>query len=167
MKIFELMKVSTMDNIKKCVELLGIDNLTEEEQVLVLDEVSKYVFDINKRHSVEKKTFDLNLDYKYYVVDYLNVGKGINLNTDDISWWEFDAILEGIFLDEKSITNKMLNYRLYEKPPKNVKTQEEQEHRFRMKMKQKYALPEQINSDKGLEKLWNYVERKAGENNEC
>lgn len=165
LKIFELMKLGTKESISESVHLLGIDNLDSTDQIVVLDEITKYVFDTNERHSTNEKTFDLNLDYKYYFTDFLRLG--INLNFDEISWWEFDAILEGLFLDENSILSKMLNFRLYEKPPKNIKTQEEKEHKFRMKMKQKYSLPPQENPDLGLQKLWNYVEKKAGDKKEC
>ena len=147
---------------ENCLELLGINDIEPADKEVVLDEVAKYVFNVNERHSNGEKTFDLNLDYKYYFVDFLKLG--INLNTDEISWWEFDAILEGLFLDENSNLSKMLAYRLYEKPPKSAKTQEEREHKFRMQMKRKYALPNKQNIENGLEKLFNYVEKKAGEN---
>ena len=148
--------------IENCLELLGIDEIEPNEAEFVLDEVSKYIFNVNERHSNGEKTFDLELDYKYYFVDFLKLG--INLNSDEISWWEFDAILEGLFLDENSNLSKMLAYRLYERPPKNIKTQEEREHRFRMQMKRKYSLPSKIKIENNLEKLFNYVEKKAGEN---
>ena len=148
--------------IENCLELLGIDEIEPNEAEFVLDEVSKYIFNVNERHSNGEKTFDLELDYKYYFVDFLKLG--INLNTDEISWWEFDAILEGLFLDENSNLSKMLAYRLYERPPKNIKTQEEREHRFRMQMKRKYSLPSKIKIENNLERLFNYVEKKAGEN---
>ena len=166
MKIFKLMKNNNPENIKKSVELLGISDLSFEDQTIVLDEITKYVFDINQRHSNGEKTFDFELDYKYYFVDFLNFGNGINLNKDEISWWEFDAILEGIFLNKHSILSTVLDYRLYEKPSKNPKVQEEKEHKFRMKMKRKYSLPIKTNVDVGLEKLWNYVEKEVGENKE-
>ena len=148
--------------IENCLELLGISEIERNEAEFVLDEVSKYIFNVNERHSNGEKTFDLELDYKYYFVDFLKLG--INLNTDEISWWEFDAILEGLFLDENSNLSRMLAYRLYEKPPKSSKTQEEREHRFRMQMKRKYVLPNKQKVENGLEKLFNYVEKKAGEN---
>lgn len=148
--------------IENCLELLGISEIERNEAEFVLDEVSKYIFNVNERHSNGEKTFDLELDYKYYFVDFLKLG--INLNTDEISWWEFDAILEGLFLDENSNLSKMLAYRLYEKPPKNPKTQEEREHRFRMQMKRKYALPNKQKVEESLERLWGYVQKKAGDN---
>lgn len=163
LKIFELMKNGTVEDVKECCYLLGINDLTDEECQYVLNEITKYVFDMKEQTSGEC-TFDLNLDYKYYFVDFLRLG--INLNKQDISWWEFDSILEAIFLDDKSILSKVMSYRLYEKPSKNIKHQEAEEHKFRMKMKRKYALPLQVNSDKALEKLWGYVEKKAGESKE-
>ena len=148
--------------IENCLELLGISEIEPNEAEFILDEVSKYIFNVNERHSNGEKTFDLKLDYKYYFVDFLKLG--INFNTDDISLWEFDVILELLFLDENSNLSKMLAYRIYEKPPKNPKTHEEREHRFRMQMKRKYALPNKQNVENGLEKLFNYVEKKVGEN---
>ena len=163
LKIFELMKNGTVEDVKKCCYLLGVNDLTCEECQYVLNEITKYVFDMREQPSGER-TFDLNLDYKYYFVDFLRLG--INLNKQDISWWEFDSILEAIFLDDKSTLSKIMSYRLYEKPSKNIKQQEAEEHKFRMKMKRKYALPLQVDSEKALEKLWGYVEKKAGENKE-
>ena len=88
---------------------------------------------------------------------------GINLNTDDISWWEFDSLLDWFFRKEDSSISNMMNFRLYEKPPKNSKVQEEKEHRYRMKMKEKYALPNPKKNEKNFNKLWNYLEQKVGE----
>ena len=157
------MKVGSIDDVKESCKLLGLDGLSSNESEFILNEITKYVFD-TKGNNSGKKTFDLNLDYKYYFVDFLRLG--INLNKDDISWWEFDAILEGIFLDENSTLSKMMSYRLYEKPPKNPKQQELNEHKFRMKMKAKYALPIEETSNDALGKLWNYLEKKAGESKE-
>lgn len=60
----------------------------------------------------------------------------------------------------------MMSFRLYKKPPKSSKTQEENEHKYRMQMKKKYALPNPQNNDNSLEKMWSYVEKKVGENKE-
>ena len=159
LKIFELMKVGSIEDVRESCRLLGINDLSDSDAQIILDEVTKYVFD-TKNSKSGKKTFDLNLDYKYYFVDFLRLG--INLNKDDISWWEFDSILEGLFLDDNSILSKMMSYRLYEKPPNNPKKQEQMEYQFRMKMKAKYALSNEENSNKALGKLWTYLEKKAG-----
>ena len=41
MKIFDLMKIGGKEEISKSVNLLGINDLPEEEQVIMLDEVVK------------------------------------------------------------------------------------------------------------------------------
>ena len=159
LKVFEIMKIGSIEDVRESCKLLGINDLSDSDAQFILDEVTKYVFD-TKNNKSGKKTFDLNLDYKYYFVDFLRLG--INLNKDDISWWEFDSILEGLFLDENSTLSKMMSYRLYEKPPNNPKKQEQTEHQFRMKMKAKYALPSEEVSNDALGKLWTYLEKKAG-----
>ena len=63
--------------IANCLELLGISEIEQNEAEFILDEVSKYIFNVNERHSNGEKTFDLELDYKYYFVDFLKLG--INL----------------------------------------------------------------------------------------
>lgn len=164
LKLFEYSKSNDKASIKRSLSLLGVEDLKEEEEVIVLNEISKYVFEINNMHSNSKKTFDLNLDYKYYFPDFLSIG--INLNTDDISWWEFDSLLDWFFRKEDSSISSVMSFRLYEKPPKNSKTQEEKEHMYRMQMKKKYALPNSQKNDDSLQKMWNYVEKKAGEDKE-
>ena len=86
---------------------------------------------------------------------------GINLNTDEISWWEFNALLEGFFLDEKSTISTVIGYRTYKKPPANIKTQESNQHKFYSEMKRHYALKNTNTTDKGLDALWNYLEKKV------
>jgi hypothetical protein len=126
----------------------------------ILNEITNYLFDIQNKVNGEK-TFDLELDYKYYFHDFLKLG--INLNTDDISWWEFDSLLESILLTENTAIGKVLQHRTYKTPPKNPKQYEQEERKFYNEMKIKYALklPKKIMG--GLEKMFNYVEMKAGE----
>jgi len=162
LKLFENAKKNDAYSIKQSLKILGIEDLNAEEEYIVLNEISKYVFEINNKHSQGNKTFDLNLDYKYYFPDFLTIG--INLNKDEISWWEFDSLLDWFFRKDDSSISSIMKFRLYEKPSKNSKTQEEKEHKFRMQMKRKYALPNPQNNENNLEKMWNYVEKKAGEN---
>lgn len=140
--------------------MLGISDLKEHEKEFVLNEIISYVFNVENLNSEGVKTFDLSYDYKYYFVDFLKLG--INLNKQDISWWEFESILESIFLDENSNMSKVLSYRLYKKPPKDYKTYEREEHRRRMDMKRKYSLPSP-EVEKGFDSLWKYLEKKVGE----
>lgn len=108
-----------------------------------------------------KKNFDLNYDYKYYFPDFLKYG--INLNKQDIDWWEFNVILNAILIDKDSNMHRVLDYRNYEKPIKSEKNRETIKHQQMMKLKAKYALPYQKEQEKGIEKLWTYLEKKAGD----
>lgn len=161
MKLFELGKKNTSENIEESLKILGIDDLPYQEQAIVLDEITKYVFDINQTQTGEK-VFDFFYDYQYYFPDFIEK-YGINLNKDEISWWEFDKLLDWCFRDKNSSISNVMSFRLYKKPSKNIKTVEAEEHKYYMKMKRKYSLPVQIDSEKGLEKLWDFVEKKAGE----
>ena len=150
------------NKIVESLKILGIDKVDNPD--LVLDEIAKYIFDVSEQtgSSSKKKTFDINYDYKFYFSDFLKYG--INLNKEDIDWWEFNRILDAILLDDNSNMSKVMSYRLYEKPPKNIKTQENIRHQNMLKLKRKYSLP--IKNEKGIEKLWGYLEQKAGENKE-
>lgn len=161
MKLFELGKKNTSENIEESLKILGINDLPYQEQAIVLDEITKYVFDINQKQTGEK-VFDFFYDYQYYFPDFIEK-YGINLNRDEISWWEFDKLLDWCFRDKNSSISNVMSFRLYKKPSKNIKTVEAEEHKYYMKMKRKYSLPVQIDSEKGLEKLWDFVEKKAGE----
>lgn len=162
MKLLELGKKNTSESIEESLKILGINDLSYEEQYIVLDEITKYIFDINQKNSGEKN-FDFFYDYGYYFPDFIEK-YGINLNKDEISWWEFDKLLDWCFRDKNSSLYNHMEFRMYKKPSKNVKTAEAEEHKYRMKMKQIHALPLQLDSQKGLEKLWNYLEKKAGDN---
>lgn len=154
-----MFEIDSPFKIEKTSEILGIDN----SNAYVINEIANYLFGKAKSNSKStEKVFDINLDYKYYYADFYKLG--IDLNNFEIDWWSFNSLLESIILDEHSTMYKIISYRTYEKPSKNIKLQEEKEHKFRMSMKRKYALPAKISTDKALERLWNYVEKKAGEN---
>ena len=131
--------------------MLGLKNVSNSSYVL--DAISQYIFDTTRKGISEKnkKNFDINYDYKY----------GINLNKEDIDWWEFNKILDAIILDENSNMYQVLKYRNYEKPKKNEKTRENLKHQQMIKLKNKYALP--IKREDGISKLWNFLEEKVGE----
>ena len=42
---------------------------------------------------MKERNFDINYDYKNYFPDFLLYG--INLNKDEVDWWEFNKILDG------------------------------------------------------------------------
>lgn len=162
MKLFHLfkMKLPQKYQVKYGLEILGIE-VEEEYQETVLNEISLYLFDNSKTEQNGKKVFDFELDYEYYWVDFLE--KGINLNKDEISWWEFDKILGGLFLQEHSKIGKVIQYRTYKKPTKNSKVAEAEEHKFYLEKQRQYALPleEDTNVDKNIDNLWNFLSSKV------
>ena len=148
--------------VDKSLKLLELD--IDKDKKYVLNEISKYLFNPKSGgRGNSEKHFDLNHDYKYYFVDFIRMG--INLNHQDIDWWEFISILDGIMLDEEATISKVIGYRTYTKPSSSTKTQEEKRHRFMMKMKQKYSLPIPQN-ERGFDKMWSYLEKKVGDKNE-
>ena len=153
-----MFEIDSPFKIEKSAEILGIAS----SNTYIINEIANYLFgkQIGNSRKTEK-LFDINLDYKYYYADFYKIG--IDLNKTNIDWWSFNSLLESIMLDENSTMYKVISYRIYEKPSKNIKIQEEKEHKFRMSMKRKYALPNKIKPDKALEKLWSYVEKKVGE----
>lgn len=161
LKIFRLFETNSPFKFKKSAELLGISESTP----YIINKISNYLFGTQIGNNLrEEKFFDINLDYQYYYADFYKIG--IDLNKENIDWWAFNSILNSILLDEFSTMHKIISYRTYEKPSKNIKVQEEKEHKFRMKMKRKYALPNVQSSNNALQKLWSYVEKKVGEKKE-
>jgi hypothetical protein len=127
---------------RKGLEILGV-SVDKKDTAFVLNEIAKYVFNTQNKGG-GTKVFDLELDYKYYWADFKKMG--IDLNTEKISWWEFDTILEAIFLQEHSTIGKVIQYRTYEKPTGNYKVSEQKEHNFYLQKKREYALKD--NSDR-------------------
>lgn len=159
MKINKLFDEKDKNKFELSMKILGLDNLPIE----YLDEIFKYIFKDNKNNG--KRVFDYEEDYKYYYYDFYKLG--IDLNKNDISWWQFDAILEGLFLDTHSAIGQVIQYRTYEKPTKNIKASESKEHRFYMDKKRQYMLPaKKTNTSKGFNSMWNILEKKVGENHE-
>lgn len=122
---------------RKGLEILGVE-VDKKDRSFVLDEIAKYIFNTQSKVQGGAKVFDLEQDYKYYWADFKKLG--IDLNTDKISWWEFDTILEAIFLQEHSTIGKVIQYRTYEKPNGNYKMSEQKEHTFYLQKKKEYAL---------------------------
>ena len=88
---------------RKSMQILGVE--IDDMQTEVLNEISLYLFD-NSLSSIGKKTFDLLQDYEYYYPDFLQYG--IDLNTDEISWWKFNSILGAIFFKRRNSVLKFV-----------------------------------------------------------
>lgn len=157
MRLFE---DKTENKIEKSIEILGIKDLSNKE--LILNEVFNYVFKQNNEKG--KKTFDMEQDFKYYYPDFLKYN--IDLLEQDISWLKFESILQAIFLDKNSNLSNVMSFRNYTKPPKNYKTSENEYYKYMMNMKRVFALDDKASAEENLNKLWNYIEKKAGDTNE-
>lgn len=147
------------------MDLLGLKEI--EEKTFVLNEISKYLFEqpIVGNQKKGEKCFDINYDYRYYYSDFLKYN--IDLNIDIVSWWKFDRVLNAILNDSNSNIAKIIEFRTYKKPNKDLKARENAEHNYRIKMKQKYALPNNYGqTNNGFSKLWGYLEKKVGEQKE-
>lgn len=158
-KVIDFFKRTFKKQIKpKYIQIEKEKDLTLEIKSLILNDIMQYLFKNNK--SSGKKVFDLELDYRYYYCDFLKMG--IDLNKDDISWWEFDAILEGILLKKDSVISTVLSFRTYKKPSKNIKTYEQEEHKYYTQKQRQYALPSsQEELEQGMNKMWDYVSQKS------
>lgn len=155
MKIFYIYDLEISEDQKSSMicELLGLDCYNN----YIVNEIIGYIF----KQNIEKgeKIFDYNLDYKYYFADFLKYG--INLNTQDISWWEFNSILEAVMLDDKSCLSKVIGYRTYKKS--NPKNYDKEMERHYNKMKHIYRLDLPVNEEKNydiLSTMWNFVKKK-------
>lgn len=160
--IFKLFKIFSIDypqdfKIKKASQILGLGIYSD----IIIDEITKYLFKIQSNNS--EKVFDYDLDFKYYYYDFLKLG--IDLLKDNIDWIKFDYILNGLFLVDNTAIGKVIQYRTYKAPTKVDKFNRE-EVQFYKKKKLEYALPQEKKIiDDRFNKLWGYVEQKAGENN--
>lgn len=141
------------------MEILGINYGKYQNEIL--NEISLYLFD-NTIQSGGKKTFDLIKDYQYYYTDFLEYG--IDLNTDDISWWKFNAILRAIFLKEHSTINSVLKFRTWEKPSKNGKREETAYNSYMNKMRSEYSLDKKKDIQNNLKNLVESARAKSEKN---
>ena len=157
--MFELNSSNLPNDIKtaKSLELLGIE--VEDNKEEVLNELSMYLFDTSQKGGSGDKIFDLVKDFNYYYVDFLKFG--IDLNEDDISWWKFNAVLDGIFLQEKTCIGKVIEYRTWEKPSKNGERENLAYTSYMRKMRVKYALDIKKDTTNNLQTLFDSVKAKS------
>lgn len=98
----------------ECCNVLGIDHDDK-----LLSEVIEYVF-YDKRHSFGGNDQTLDFEQHYDIIWSTFKMQGINLNVDDITWWEFAALLESFMLVDTLPVTKLVS-KLSEKPPKATK----------------------------------------------
>ena len=114
--------------------------------------------DTNQSNNGES-LFDTELDFKYYYYDFLKLG--IDLLEEDIEWNKFNYILDGLLLTENTAIGKVVGFRSYKAPTKIDKYNRE-EVEYNRKMKNLYSLRKESKVENGLEKMFNYIEKKAG-----
>lgn len=161
--LFSLKEFDDTFKTKKGLDILEFnEDVSNDTKAFILNEITEYIFNTSETMKANgKKLFDYEKDFKYYYYDFLKIG--IDLLEDDISWLKFDYLLEDIFLSQHSSIGKVIEYRCYEKPTKNMKQAEQKEHKFYMDKKRQYALYEPHNIEESLSKLWQYAEYKAKE----
>ena len=105
-----------------------------------------------------KRTIDFKIDYRL-IWDSFKSARQMDLNKDKINWWEFNSMLEGIFLEGNASICKVVGFRT-EKLPKADKYNKDYIN-FVKQMKLKYRLKNE--NKEGLSILYNYLNEKVGE----
>jgi hypothetical protein len=161
-------KYSEQFKIQKGLEIFEFEeDLALETKSFIMSKIIEYLFKSDKASSGGQRLFDLELDYKYYYCDFKNIGNGVDLNKDEISWWEFNTLLESVFLKKESTIGQIVGYRAYKKPSKNVKAYELEEQKFYLSKQRQYALPQSSEFvEKNMNKMWDYLETKVKEQSE-
>lgn len=145
---------SDLDDTTKIMRILETLNIKEMVEV---DKLLNYVFQPRYvgTNSSNVKAFDYLKDYDLlYAIfrkDY-----NINLQTDNVQWWEFTFILEEIMLGNNALT-KRIEFRSYEAPSKITKDNAKQ-HKAYSNMKLKYNIEEQ-DVNKAVGKMFKSLER--------
>ena len=169
MKIIKLLTSNFSDEFKinKILEILGFaeEGLALETKSFLVDKILDYIFNFKENKTTNnEKIFDFFLDYKYYYYDFYKLG--IDLNKDDIDWWQFNTLLEGILLQKEGAMLQVLEYRTYEKPTENPKVYQNKIHQYYLRKKREFALPqEQEEVDGGFKKMWEYLKQQNVTNN--
>lgn len=153
--IFKLVKTQdTYEN--KVKELIPSLEFTDNYQK-ILDNVIDYILGTDTNSNPDR-IIDIEQDYRYIWSAFMTEAH-INLNKDNLDWWEFITLLEGILLKGENTYTKVLGYRTYKKPLKNFKQAEAMEHKRNLELKQQYALkksPEDIKKmiDEGIHSMF-------------
>lgn len=81
----------------------------------IAEQIVRYLFtDVRGTSTEGKKNFDHNQDYRYIVPSFMQL-YGINLERDDITWYEYKTMLEGCFLNPCTLS-KVIGFRTMELP---------------------------------------------------
>ena len=143
----------------------------EDEEIIAYVELFFSCLGSNKSKGADKEPSKPFTDYVQdypYIWDSFKAKRNIDLNTDDINWWQFQTIFEAIILEGDGSYGKVLEYRTYKKPPK--KGGEKRHHELMMKMKSLFSLKVDENLRKqivnnGINKMFMWAEAEAERRN--
>ena len=100
-----------------------------------IEQVFAYLFhDSRGKSKGGKSNFDNILDYRYVYQSFKQV-YNVDLNKDDITWWEYSSMLEGCFNTECMLST-VIKYRDMTIPPKAS----EENKQSILSLKHKYML---------------------------
>ncbi len=85
-----------------------------------------------------KETFSYHADYDIIYGQFLEK-YGINLQKDNIHWFEFTALLENLLLDDNNVINKRIRARAFE-PASGDSEQAKNHNKYWQALKDKYSL---------------------------
>lgn len=157
MKAFDYAEKKDVDNTLKC--LIPKLDIEISNKVDLINAIFTSLHKIDK--STGKKTIDFKKDYRL-IWDSFKSKRQIDLNVDNINWWEFNAMLEGLFLEGDSSICKVIEYRTMSIPKADKYNRDY--IAFIRRMKTKYRLLED-NANEGLGNLFNYLNKKVGGKN--
>lgn len=154
MKVYALLQ-SDENDMRKYNEILRTLKIDEP---IKLDGLMDYIFTsrfipTSSKSGVRQFDYlkDYDLLYAIFRKDY-----GINLQTDNLQWWEFTFILEEIMLGDNSLTRRM-GFRAY-KEPKKIDDSNRDYDKAHKNLRLQYNITEQ-DVDKELGKMFKSLEK--------
>lgn len=127
-----------------------------------LDKVLTWIFSdrfVGTKSSTSVEAFkylgDYDLVYSLFRKEY-----GINLEKEEVDWWEFTSMFNELLCCENALTRRM-GYRGYVVPSDTKGREEEVTFNLNQKLKYSYK-PKKENIDKEMGKLFNSLSRMGG-----
>lgn len=102
----ELLSCDNFNELSLILNWINTPRWTESKQELELSNQEKQEINENT------KIFDYNKDFDAYYVDF-KMFYQIDLISDDLDWFRFNWLLEGLISNETSLIAKRLSYRTY------------------------------------------------------
>jgi hypothetical protein len=125
------------------------------------------VYSPEKDESTDQQFVDYKQDYSV-IWDTFKAYRNVDLNKDNISWVEFSNMLHGVLLEGVGSLCKVIEHRMYKKPPQGKgasKQIENEQNMQKMKMKHMYRIrkteqQEQVKLDNTCRSIMAYFKKK-------